>query len=102
MQQQRRTVVLLLRFRTLYPTTASHRYLTYAKVAQVANLSYNSVQHICRRAVETKNLTTPRKRFSQLSSEHIDYLTSVATLVRQAGLTLVERCAVFKLQYPSA
>ena len=40
---QRRTMVLLLRFRTLHPTPACHCYLTYAEVAQVANLSYNSV-----------------------------------------------------------
>ena len=73
--------MLLLRFRTLHPTPASHCYLTCAKVARVANLAYNSVQHICRRAVESKMPTTTRKRFGQLSPEHVDYLTSEATLV---------------------
>ena len=99
LKQQRRTVVLLLRFRTLRPTPACRRYLTYAQVARVANLGYNSVQHICRWALESRNPVTPRKRFSELSAEHVDYLTNEATLVRQAGLTLAERCAVFKLQY---
>ena len=99
MKQQRRTVVLLLRFRTLYPTPTSHRYSTYAQVARVVNLDYNSVQYICRQAVLSRRPVTPRTRFSQLSSEHVDYLTNEATLVSQAGLTLAERCAVFKLQY---
>ena len=43
MKQQRRTVVLLLRFRTIHPTPACRKYFTYAKVARIANLSYNSV-----------------------------------------------------------
>ena len=57
-------MVLLLRFRTLHPTPACRRYLTYAKVARVANLGYNSVQYICQRALESKKPVTPRKRFS--------------------------------------
>ena len=92
--------MVLLRFRTLHPTPTCRRYLTYAKVARVANLSYNSVQHICRRAVLDQKSVTPRRRFSRLTQEHIAYLTTEATLVRQAGLTVAERCAVFEQRYP--
>ena len=44
----------------------------------------------------------PRARFSRLAPEHVAYLTAEATLVQQAGLTVAERCAVFKQRYPPA
>ena len=61
MKQQRRTIVLLLRFRTLLPSIKTRRYETYAKIARIANLDYNSVQQICKQATQEKRPPAPKK-----------------------------------------
>ena len=100
MKQQRRAIVLLLRFRTVLPSIEMRSYETYAKIARISNLDYNSVQHICKQATQEKRPPAPKKFDRQLEQEHIDFLTSEFTLVKQAGLTLVERCEAFEQLYP--
>lgn len=99
MKEQRRTIVLLLRFRTTSPSLKTRKYVTYARIARIANLDYNSVQHICKKALQEKKLPTQKKIVRQLEQEHYDFLTSEATLEKYAGLTLQERCEVFERLY---
>lgn len=96
-----RNAVLLLRFRTPEPTQASPTYASYRSIAQATGLAYNSVQHICRRAVRGTKME-PRVRFPlhRLEREHIDFLTSEHTLEKQAGMSLKERCDAFELLFP--
>ena len=43
--------VIMLRFNTAKPKRSSLTYAHYREIAQVLNLTYNEVQHICRAAL---------------------------------------------------
>ena len=51
-QAELREAVLLLRFRCTRPTPATRKYAAYSAIAQGLHMSYNQVQHICRRATQ--------------------------------------------------
>ena len=97
---QLRTAVLLLRFRTTSPTNESHKYLTYSKIAKIVRLEYNSVQHICKQVTTEQKPPSAKRLNRKLDDQHFAYLTSEATLEKQAGLTLKERCEVFEHLFP--
>ena len=99
-KEQRRTAVLLLRFRTTSPTKDSQKYQTYSKIAKAVRLDYNSVQHICKQATTPKQPPSAKRLNWKLDEDHFAYLVSEATLEKQAGLTLQERCEVFEHLFP--
>ena len=66
-----RTAVLLLRFRREDPKPASPRYVAYGTISKALDISYNSVQHICRRALKPASKIKPAKMVRRLGQEHI-------------------------------
>jgi len=80
MKGQRRTAVLLLRFRTVTPTKLTTKYLSFSKIAKIVNLDYNSVQYICTQATEVRGPRKVRHPLRKLEQEHIEFLTSEHTL----------------------
>jgi hypothetical protein len=95
-KEEVQTAVLLLRFKTTTPTKLTYKFISYKRISKIVKLDYNSVQHICRKAVEDKSPTKTRHPLRKLDQEHIDYLISEHTLEQWAGLTLSERCAKFE------
>jgi hypothetical protein len=60
LQEQVRSIVLQLRFRTTKPTTKSYKYIGYARIAKAVRLTCYEIQHICRKAVCPKRPLTVR------------------------------------------
>jgi len=92
--------VLLLRFRTPRPTAQTAKYTSYAKIAQALGITYNEVQHICRRALRPSRPSTPDERVRKLDEEHIDFLLSERVLEQWAGKTMKERTVLFHRIFP--
>ena len=57
-QEEVRHAVLLMRFRTVKPTTHSWKYASYSAIAQVVRLTAYEVQHMCRKALLPAKRTT--------------------------------------------
>ena len=80
-QAEIREAVMLLRFRSSSrPTAKSAKYAAYARIAQALGITYNEVQHICRRAVKPNAPLKPEKQVRKLGQEHVAFLTSMHTL----------------------
>ena len=65
-QAELRKAVLLLRFRCTRPTPATRKYAAYSAIAQALSITYNQVQHICRRAVRPDAPFKPEKQVRKL------------------------------------
>ena len=97
---QRKEAVLLLRFRTPNPSTNPRKFCSYQRIATVVRLTYNQVQHICKKALS--KTSCKRKNLSrQLDQAHVDFLTNERTLELWAGKTLKERTALFRRRFPA-
>ena len=84
--------VLLARFHCLTPTTRSLRYATISSIAEICNVSTQTVRRICHKYSEDVDQQEINKRrlskrskkkdalkkscFGILQAEHLDYLTS--------------------------
>ena len=79
-KEEVQTAVLLLRFKTTTPTKLTYKFISYKRISKIVKLDYNSVQHICRKAVEDKSPPKIRHPLRKLDQEHIDYLISEHTL----------------------
>ena len=58
--------VLLLRFRCVRPMPGGRKYAAYSAIAQALSITYNQVQHICRRAVRPDAPFKPEKQVRKL------------------------------------
>ena len=92
--------MLLLRFRCETPPHLSHTYVSYGAISKAFNISYNSVQHICRYALKTADWLRPNREVRKLSQEHIEFLTSYSTLEKWAGFSLKWRTRLFHRHFP--
>ena len=63
-------------------------------------MSVNSVQHLCRQALQSLKTNTPEFPIRKLNQEHIDFLTSDQTLEIWAGKTMLERTVLFHRRFP--
>ena len=99
-QAEIREAVLLLRFRSSRPTAKSAKYVPYARIAQALGITYNEVQHICRRAVRPDAPLKPEQQVRKLDQEHVAFLTSMHTLEQWAGLTMKQRAVLFHRRFP--
>ena len=92
---------LLLRFRRTDPGPRAYRFLAYAKIAAILNLSVHEVAYHCRKASAgpdpQKRIKDPARKLDQC---HVDYLIGERTLERWAGRTLQERAALFTAAFP--
>ena len=91
--------MLFLRFRRTDPKPTSFTHASYQTIAQIVNISYNQVQHICRQAVMPAKKATSKKEKSRLTQEHIDYLINPQTIQQWAGRTVKERAILFQRQF---
>ena len=102
--QERRTAlreaVLLLRFRSSEPAAKSAKYAAYASIARALGITYNEVQHICRRALKPSAPSTPEKQVRRLGEEHVAFLLSERVLEQWSGRTMKERTVLFHRQFP--
>ena len=57
------------------------------------------MQHICKQATTPKQPPSPKRLNWKLDENHVAYLVSEATLEKQAGLTLKDRCEVFEILF---
>ena len=87
--------MLLLRFRSSAPTAASTKYAAYARIAQALGITYNEVQHICRRALRPAAPVAPEKQVRRLGEEHVAFLLDERVLEQWAGKTMKERTVLF-------
>ena len=62
-------------------------------------MTYNQVQHICRTALRPTKTLSDDKLVRQLGPEHVQYLTSMHTLERWAGLTMKQRTVLFHRRF---
>ena len=62
-------------------------------------MTYNQVQHICRAALRPTKTLSGDKLVRQLGPEHVQYLTSMHTLERWAGLTMQKRTVYFHRKF---
>jgi len=92
--------VLLLRFRCARPTPDARKYAPYGAIAGALGITYNQVQHICRRASRPDAPPKPEKQVRRLGPEHLAFLTSMHTLEQWAGLTMKQRTVLFHRQFP--
>jgi hypothetical protein len=99
-QTEIKAAVLLLRFRCTDPTPSSHKYVGYSAISKALNISYNTVQHICRLTLTPSKQIRPERAVSKLGQEHVDFLTNPQTLERWAGETLKRRTILFHRQFP--
>ena len=95
-----RAAVLLLRFRTVTPSTDSWKYCSYKCIATIVKLTYNQVQHICRQAISERT-GRPKDLSRQLDQAHVDFLKSERTLELWSGRTLKERTVLFRKKFPT-
>ena len=98
-QAEIREAVLLLRFRSSRPTAKSAKYTAYKRIAQALGITYNEVQHICRRAVKPNAPLKPEKQVRKLGQEHVAFLISMHTLEQWAGLTMKQRTVLFHRRF---
>ena len=94
-----RQTVLLLRFRDTLPTPTSHKFFSYNTIAKAVGVPYNTVQHLCRHALQPTKKQSLFKRIHELSQEHRDFLLKPLTLKQWAGLTLQERTVLFHRRF---
>ena len=100
--RERKDSVLLLRFRTLEPSKGALKYCSYARIAKIVCLTYNQVQHICKRALVNAGKRPKKQDLSRrLEQIHIDFLTSSKTLELWSGKTISERCILFHRNFPN-
>ena len=90
---------MLLRYRCTDPSATSHIYISYLQIAKALRVPYNTVQHICRYAVEPRRQAPRSREFTKLEQHHIDFLTSYETLEEWAGYTLKYRAKLFHRQF---
>ena len=95
-----RQTVLLLRFRDTLPTPTSRKFFSYSTIAKIVSTPYNTVQHLCRHALQPTKKQSLFKRIHELSQEHRDFLLKPLTLKQWAGLTLQERTVLFHRRFP--
>lgn len=98
-QYQIKTACLLLRYRCTEPTATSYKYFSYNNISKALKVPYNTVQYICRRALEPQRQSNPDKEASKLEEKHVDFLTSYETLEEWAGFTLKFRTILFHRKY---
>ncbi len=99
-QAELREAVLLLRYRSSRPTPDARKYAAYGAIAGALGITYNQVQHICRRASRPDAPPKPEKQVRRLGPEHLAFLTSMHTLEQWAGLTMKQRTVLFHRQFP--
>ena len=86
LQNQVHNAALMLRFRTTQPTPKSYKYTTYKVISETLNLTYNEVQHICRKSLKPQKKITQKKMLYKLDQQHVDFLLNHKTLELWAGL----------------
>jgi len=99
-QAELREAVLLLRFRCTRPTAKSAKYAAYARIAQALGITYNEVQHICRRALKPSAPVSFDKQVRQLGEEHVAFLLNERVLEQWSGKTMKERTVLFHRRFP--
>ena len=103
------------RFHCANPKPGAPRFSTLKSIADVLNISTATVRRIISKILEQPDQTELNQRrlatrskkrtmkqrltFGVLERKHLDYLTSQATLVMQAGLSLYERAIAFNKQF---
>ena len=92
--------MLLLRFRCTRPTPGARKYAAYSTIAQALPISYNQVQHICRRALRPSKTMSGDRLVRELGPEHVQFLTSMRTLEQWSGLTMKQRTVLFHRRFP--
>ena len=95
-----REAVLLLRFRCTQPTPTTRKYAAISTIARGLQLTYNQVQHICRKALQPSAPLKPDKQLRKLDKEHVDFLLNERVLEQWAGRTMKERTVLFHRQFP--
>ena len=91
---------VLLRFRCTNPTAKSLKYLSYSRIANALDITYNDVQHICRQVLKAPRKLTIDQQARKLAQTHIDFLLHERTLELWSGYTMKERTVLFHRKYP--
>jgi hypothetical protein len=96
----RRDVVLLLRFHGTTLARKPYRFASYSSIAKVTKLTYNQVQHICSTAEKKAGKRVKKPNTSRtLEQEHIQYLLEPRTMELYAGKTMKERTILFHRKF---